>query len=257
LSYREIDVAAPVVFWLQSGGWDVYQEVDIRRGRADIVAVKDGTVWIVEVKAVLNLEILGQVSEWKGWAHRVSFAVPCGTRRSGWATRGRGLNHRQARVVRAVHEMYGVGCLLVDMKGRALDPSMRVHEEMAATHEAKPALAGVTTRSLMSEQKTFAKAGSSGTYWTPFKRTCEDLRKYVWDHTGCGISEAVEHIETHYSSKSSAKTNLLTMVQTGVVPGVRAELVGRKYRLYRDYETWGEPMEFAEETGSNPFEEDT
>ena len=87
--------------------------------------------------------------------------------------------------------------------------------------------------SLCEEQKAFAQGGSTGTYWTPLKGTSEKLRRFVWDHPGCSIRQAVEHIETHYASKESAKAHLLRLAREGVIPGVRVSGLTRgKRTLY-------------------------
>lgn len=52
----EADVARPVVDYLNSFGWTVYQEVETISGIADIVAVLDKRLWIVEVKKIALFE---------------------------------------------------------------------------------------------------------------------------------------------------------------------------------------------------------
>jgi len=239
MRFKETDVAEPVVLWLQRQGWEVFQEVSVGGGRrADIVARKDGLLWIVEVKTTLNLEIMGQAAEWKGWAHRVNFAVPSRSGRKRYAWRHGGLQNRPLKVVRAVHQVYGVGCIMVRMQGRVANPADRVHESFAPEPVDSPRLADYVSRSLFEEQKTFAKAGSSGEFWTAFKGTAKRMAEYVALHHGCTIREVVDSIETHYHSKASARSQLLRLAQEGVIDGVRVEKRRQgkvdRYRLYPD-----------------------
>jgi len=222
LRFKDVEVAAPVVVWLLQHGWEVYQEVVLRCGRrADIVAVKDGALWIVVVKTTLNLEIMGQAAEWEGRCHRISFAVPVRSGRSLYAMRRGPLTNRARNVVRAVHEVYGVGCMMVRMGGAFMDPAERVHVEFGPVENESPRMAHDVEGTLCEERRKSVKANSLETYWTPLKRTCERLRRYVLEHPGCSISQAVACIETHYSSKTSAMSNLLRRASAGLVPGVR------------------------------------
>jgi hypothetical protein len=240
MKFKETEVAAPVVSWLSQQGWEVYQEVSVRGGRrADIVAVKDGLLWIVEAKTTLNLEVMGQAAEWKGWCHLISFAVPARSGAFRYAMRRGVLTNRARKVVRAMNEVYGVGCMVVLMGGALMNPADRVHVDYRPVEAENPRMADYVRGSLCEEQKTFAQAGSAGTYWTPYKGTCERLRRYVAAHPGCSVSEAVANIETHYASKASAKVCLLDRAKEGQVPGVRADEVQRGRRTL--FFLWPDP----------------
>ena len=74
----EAALGPPVIAWLESQGWDVYQEVESGRQsyRADIVAIKDKLVLVVELKTSLTFDLLYQAQRWRDKAHHVYAAVP-------------------------------------------------------------------------------------------------------------------------------------------------------------------------------------
>ncbi|MEW6614016.1 MAG: MmcB family DNA repair protein [Thermodesulfobacteriota bacterium] len=74
----EVEIAKVVIGWLQDLRWEVYQEVQIGACGpiADIVAVQDKLLWIIEVKRSLGLSVIGQALHWKTFCHYVSVAVP-------------------------------------------------------------------------------------------------------------------------------------------------------------------------------------
>src|SRR5262245_58406416 len=74
----EQSVAALVVEHLESIGADVYQEVVVPGGVADIVARVVAEIWIVEVKTGWSLELLEQCLGRKRQAHRVFAATVSG-----------------------------------------------------------------------------------------------------------------------------------------------------------------------------------
>ena len=72
----EVDLAKPVISYLEERGWDVYQEVLIYGKIADIVATFGKLTWIVEVKTSLSLKLLEQIYAWRGKANFISIAIP-------------------------------------------------------------------------------------------------------------------------------------------------------------------------------------
>ena len=47
---KETEIAEIVIDWLEKQHWDVYQEVPVNSGFADIFAVRNGLVWVIETK---------------------------------------------------------------------------------------------------------------------------------------------------------------------------------------------------------------
>lgn len=73
---KEVEVAPPVISWLEEQNWDVYQEVNTGLGSntADIVALRNGLVWVIECKTRMGIEVLAQATRWG--AHFRSVCVP-------------------------------------------------------------------------------------------------------------------------------------------------------------------------------------
>lgn len=216
---KETDVARPVVAWLQAQHWEVYQEVQLRAGIADIVAVMDRRVWIFEAKTSLSLAVLAQADRWRPYAHWSSVVVP---------VRIRGYDCRQ--FAQNVCRDRGIGIIEVYPRQEWHDPF-----ELVAASLNRKALATGILKSLREQHKTYAEAGSAnGRHWTPFKQTCRDVLVYVYDHPGCILKELIDKVSTHYASKSGARASLSHWAQAGKIPGIRTEHDGRFLRFYTE-----------------------
>ena len=78
----ESDVGQRVLQWLSEDGWDCYPEAQFYRGgaRADIAAVRNGLLWIIECKTTFGDAVVTQAWKWMETAHFVSVAIPTGYR---------------------------------------------------------------------------------------------------------------------------------------------------------------------------------
>jgi len=222
---KETEVAAPVVAWLQEQGWDVYQEVE-NGNVADIVARRPlahapDLIWVIETKTTLSLALLDQAIAWTPLAQLVSVAVPASRNTSRMGNRATNLVLRHFKIGLITVAPYRTGAVT-----ERLAPGL---------HRARRYEERSWEKALCEEQKTYCPAGSAqGGRWTPFKGTCKRLRGYVEKNPGCLMGEAIEGIEHHYQTKASAVSSLRSLVQEGVVPGVRFERDGRKIRLYSE-----------------------
>ncbi len=215
MSATEQDLAAIVVGWLTERGWDVYQEVAIMGKVADIVAVRGPCIWIVECKVRLGFEVIDQAWGWQGYAHFVSVATP----------------PRKERFAHVVLSRFEIGHL--EVTGEKWGVDGKIHRALSHMHRPDKKWLERTKASLCEEQKSHAQAGSAaGGHYTPFKGTCNALKKYVGEHPGCTMKEAIDEIDHHYASDKSARANLADMIFKGVVKGIRLEKDGRANRLY-------------------------
>lgn len=203
----ETEIAAPVVAWLRDLDWEVYQEVQLPGGRrADIVGVRGPLVWVVEVKASVSLQLLEQAIEWLRFAHYVSIAAPPGK----WQVN---------RFISTVTRDYGIGAFLAHAR-------IAGYQEPYAAEHWRPELhrrADVSRlRSVLcDEQKSTLAAGSkSGGYWTPFRSTCDALRRFLEDHPGATLKKAIDGIAHHYATPASARGSLRQWILAGKVPMV-------------------------------------
>lgn len=218
----EAAIAAVVVAYLESLGHDVYQEVPVRGGIADIVSLvgKGREVWVIETKDGWSLDLLRQCMERRASAHRVFAACP--------PSRGQRDNVRIA-------EELGIGALSVhvDDDDRAAW-SQRVTVSAMARRQSSDPRYGAKLRNRCCEgHKTHAKAGTAGGgRYTPFRATCDALLRAVVDRPGIALKDAIERISHHYGSHATARSTLPKWIEAGKVPGVRIERVGRKIHLH-------------------------
>lgn len=211
---NEQSVAELVVAWLEKMGADVYQEVTVRGGVADIVARVHAEVWIVEVKTSLSLALLVQAYERRRLCHRVYVAAPYS---------------RNVRDVAEICKALGIGLLVVKQGHHGWEESRyeychpKVEQETDSRRWNKRPVE--LASKLQPEHKTHAKAGAigAGGRWTPFRDTCEQLARVVRSTPGIKIKDAIAKIRHHYASNSGARASLTTWVREGAVAGVRIE----------------------------------
>lgn len=225
-------VAELVVAYLEHAGADVYQEVEVSGGVADIVARVRAELWIVEVKTSLSLALIAQGMERRRLAHRVYLAAP---------------HTKNLREVSPLCEELGLGLLDVREGDAGWEasrydyghPRVRVAVESRRWNSRPVSLAAA----LRPEHKTHAKAGAigAGGRWTPFRETCSLLARLVERQPGITLKEAIDSIKHHYSSKSSARIHLADFIQRGIVEGVE---------LRRSHETHGALHLYPKAVGS-------
>lgn len=211
----EAEMAAVLVEWLKNKGWDVYQEVVGRGGVADIVAVKDELLWVIESKLTFGLKVLDQAHGWLKSAHYVSVATPQWGRKNG---------HDFGRLV--CHQ-FGIGALIVT--GRY------VSEPVRAQRVDRPN-SGPLRSALCEEQKTFAAAGTNRGHWTPFKGFAKRLADIVSKHViGIPVKDAamLEGLHGYYPAPANFRRNVPPLCQRGAIPGVRcAQTTARGWCLF-------------------------
>jgi hypothetical protein len=216
----ETDLGPPVIGWLTSRGWDVYQEVEGPGGRADIVGTCGPLVAIVELKRSFGLDVVGQARSWLPWANMVWVAAP----RPARASAARSL-------LLEVCDWKGIGVLEVSAPchfdalgqvGCVADPALQ-----------RRASVDRLRRALRPEHKTMTRAGSaSGGHWTPFKETCTRLRQAVATSPGITITDAIAAIPHHYANSRSARAHLVDLIRRGVIDGLELRQDGRRVNLY-------------------------
>lgn len=63
--FKEADMAAPAIAWLEERGFEVHQEVRLYAGgkRADIVGVSGNTTIVIEMKTTLTFAVVPPVTK--------------------------------------------------------------------------------------------------------------------------------------------------------------------------------------------------
>lgn len=203
----EAALAAVVVRWLESQDADVYQEVAVLGGIADIVAKVGAEIWIVETKNAFSLALIAQGIDRRRHAHRVYIAAP---------------HTKSLHEVEMLCRELGIGCLVVSTPS-TYEPEGRVQMRCDSRRwNTRPvAIAG----KLRPEHKTAAPAGvaNGAGRWTPYRDTCRQLAHVVAVEPGITLKDAVERITHHYASRHSARASLVRWIEAGKVNGVRLE----------------------------------
>jgi hypothetical protein len=148
----EADLASKVVSWLESDGWEVFQEVQPEGWggpRADIVAVQEGRVWVVECKKQFSFDLLAQAEKWKPYSNRASIAVPYARRSDGRSTAFRVAGLLGLGVFE-VESLWPVDADRIPAVKQVVEPEYRGFVDWKLRDALRP------------EHKEYAKAGESG-----------------------------------------------------------------------------------------------
>jgi hypothetical protein len=185
-SQPEIALAGAMVKWLMDQKWDVYQEVQMYTYGlvADIVAVQNNIVWIVECKNSMSLAIMEQAYRWRSFANFISIAVP------------QRQNSRGSFFAEQFLRKFGIGYLIRHKETNYYHDDVT---EMIEPTLNRKAMTKNITNILTEKHKTFALAGNSeGKRWTPFQQTCGNILREVTKHPNITLKELISKITTHY-----------------------------------------------------------
>lgn len=209
----EADLARGAVTELQRQGFETYEEVSMGYAgqRADIVGVRGPTVAVVECKTTLSLKLMDQLMYWRGRASYIIAAVP-------WS-----------RVGAATHRLFtvdGFGLWLVLEEGR--EPEEKISPRLHR-HTDQSRIRGKLRPQHRSAE--YARAGTNGRYYTPFRDTCDQLRRVVKAQPGIELRAALTEIRHHYASTKSAVSAIPMAVRQGLIDGVEITQ-GKPLRLF-------------------------
>jgi hypothetical protein len=222
---KEIELAKPVIEWLGDQHWEVYQEVQFDGSGtvADIVAVRNGIIWIIETKTTFGLAVLEQATRWD--VHYRSIAIP-------WA--------REPRHYRIAINYFQVGVIEVEFRKdwfNGADVQEVIHAPLIRGNHS---YAKRYLNSLMEIHKTFSSAGSSGRqHLTPYKYTMMEVRKVIESNPGCTIKYLYEQLgRMHYANESSFKGNLVKALADFEKEWCKIDINSKPYKLFiRDIKT--------------------
>jgi len=194
MKHQETEIASKIIAWLTDQYWEIYQEVqfDSRNQVADIVAVRNGIMWIIETKTHYGLDVLTQAAAWP--VHYRSIGIPRSKHRS---------NFRVAR------DYFRVGILEVKSDGveELARPPIFVKNQ------------GIVKRyldQLTDLHKTYSRAGSqSGHHLTPYRQTMLDVQNFISNNPGCTVRDIYGQLgKKHYSSARSFMGSLLQSLES-------------------------------------------
>ena len=222
----EAEVAAVILPWLKDQKWEVWQEVRhfCTGPRADLVARRDGILWVIESKMTICLTLLDQAVEWTKWAHYVSVLVPRPRSK-------RGYTKPHSYAGRFMLEHFGIGLLMAHPPSLVGTHPGRVSEEKRPQLRRR-AFTDHLAEALKEIPPNHAPAGNAEQkYYTPYRATCEAVQQYVKLHPGCTLKEVFDKVDHHYRSSATARSSMAKWIRMGKVPGVAAEKVDGKLRL--------------------------
>jgi hypothetical protein len=196
---KETDIAKKLIDSFAGTGYEIFQEVTTPNGSADIV-LRYGFTWAIEVKLGMSLTVLAQARYNLRYFNYSSICIP-----------GKAINGKTFNFGREICKEWGIGIFIVPAHNE-------VRELLTAKIQRNVLKKHIT---LIDAQKTFAEAGNSdGKRWTPFAQTVESLKYYIKNNPGCRLKIALQEIDHHYSSLSSAQSSIRQWVNDGVIKGI-------------------------------------
>jgi hypothetical protein len=226
----ESELAAHVVAWLQDQRWTVHEEVYCG-SVADIVAVMDRRIWVIETKRTMGVAVMDQADQWRQSVHWVSVATP--------GVKVASTGHD--RFVDSVLKDRGIGRLVVG-RGRHKAPYLAGRVEIKLqpkmVRRPHPEWVSKMRSALVPENAAGAPGGAKagapgGGYWTTWKATCRDLLREVERRPGMTLKAILDEVGSfHYQHIASARGALSSQLREGVIPGIRIKQDGRALRLY-------------------------
>ena len=188
----EVELGELLIPWLENKGWEIYQEVKFGYGGnvADIVAMKDEEMWIIELKTSLSLKVMEQAWKWKD-AHYKSIAVPYSRRRND-------------QFASTILRHFGIGYIEIGTD-YIREHLPGVMQEFKKEHYELWMLPYITEL-----HKTYSKAGSKhGGHITAYRMTIIMIQDFLKENPGSTLNEIIDNVGIgHYSSERSAKGSL-------------------------------------------------
>lgn len=210
----EVELAQPVVEWLERAKYDVYQEVIVDGVRADIVALTPDNgeprkAWVVECKLSLTLKLLAQAWRWRRLAKWVSVVVPDGPKF--WTD--------ELKLAHEIMEWKGIGCIPVGEAG-----VMTENIKLPSPNNGADSFDLIAV--CKPEHKTSARAGSKGSYHTLFKETLARLEAFVRENPAVEMKLACKMVAHHYGGRDpnwTFRKNIEKLMKEGVITTIRGE----------------------------------
>jgi len=202
---KETELASKVVKYLQDDKWEVYQEVKFSKYLgmpiADIVAVRNNLIWIIECKKSLTLDVMEQATGWKVPLRSVAVPYSKTRYRKNKKQKGGYIGYRIAK------DYLKIGIIIVGefISEPVTPPILRQFYENGNR----------LRKLLVDEQKSgeYSLAGSKGGgYYTPYQKTIKYVKSFIKSNPGKTFKEIINYIDGnryhHYSTPQSMKQSL-------------------------------------------------
>jgi hypothetical protein len=177
----ETDLYYPIKDYFEKRGYEVYAEVI----EADIVAVKDTQIVVIEMKLNMNLKLLDQCWRWKNRANLVYAAIPCCCKYPWYVHHC--LDRDEIGLIKIDFNYYGEAFIRnveskIERQGNFY-PQWEKHLNL-------------------SHQMNNVGGSKSSKIYTPYKQTMDAIRKYLAKVKRATAREICENVKHHYSGKT-------------------------------------------------------
>lgn len=217
-----------LVPWLEDQGWEVFPEVESypQGPVADLVAVRDEKVWVIEMKKSISLDLLTQAERWKDQTHAVSICTLVKNNQSSRTPR----YWRVRSFVEKTLGFHGIGWLSVSCSDSF---HTRPVTELVPPVFADTIAFNHLQKILNDGHKRMGIAGSAkAERWSPFKQTVENLKTYLLEHPGATYNEILDQVDHHWASRGTARQCLMKYLRKGVIQGIMVDETQKSHRLY-------------------------
>jgi hypothetical protein len=206
----EIELAEKVVIWLKEQGWIIYQEVTYE-SIADVVAIKNDVIWIIECKTSFGLKIINQALNWIGCANFISIAIPYLS------------SYNQKRI----SNYLPIG--IIEVKKES-NNNHYINVVKEAPEQEDISELNYFKKRLYEKQKTWAKAGNNqGKRHTAFQDTVEQIYNYLKLNPGSTLKQIITNIHHHYHKDQTAQCAISQWISKGIIKNIIVHREGKKY----------------------------
>ena len=188
----------------------LFFEVDMPRGRADIVHKEHTIVTIYEAKLSLSIDLLEQCINRKDYCHYIYAVIPYSIR-------------RRNSFLHKVFEDYGIGTIIVHDHDR-YEGKIRPLEEIK-----KPKLNRSPKAITLYEENKTEIAGLKHAGITPFGIMVRKIKETLEWKSPQKIDTVFEQ-QSYYGTLKQFKSNIYQWIRVGVITGIKME----KGMLYHD-----------------------
>jgi hypothetical protein len=198
----EKDLGLLVKVWLIAEDWDCFPEAQIRqRGpRADLIAIKDSLLWVIETKLSLNLQVIEQALRWRDLgALYTSIAVLKPKRKY----------HQKftwhSNFVDRFFRQEGLGLIFGDLLDNTVIEAIPPRLHRYNYQRSKNIIAQLDPRMKLYIPGSTSKEGFS----SPYQRTIENAITFIAAQKTCSINELLTNIKTHFRVRAKARNFLI------------------------------------------------
>jgi hypothetical protein len=234
--FTESDLAARAVKYLEFLGWTVYKEVSMSGTggdkRIDILAVKDGIFWGLEVKSSFCFKVICQANNWSKHLHKVSVVVPMFYIQK--------KDHSDLELAASIcKDFLDIGLIEVDLRrnkdwyGVMSEDEFFFGQTIKVRHDPEPKQPRYKLPNVYEEQKESIAGNNKGEFFTVFKGTINRINEFLKDKDEYEFNLMVETVGHHYSNLKAAKTTLVKFMTKKFVPGFELEKRGQKNWMVR------------------------